>query len=86
MVYSAIDRNLQSSVCPTLVMANFNMGLLTIQGNALPWSQFVLAWVQRISIFGPSDRRLNVLFSQSLHRKDLGGWVVHSECTHKNFK
>ncbi len=28
------------------------------QGNALLWSQFVLAWVQRMSIFGSSDHRL----------------------------
>ncbi len=34
------------------------MGLLTPQGNALFWSQFVLAWVQQIPIFGSSDRRL----------------------------
>ncbi len=34
------------------------MDLLTPLGNALLWSQFVLAWVQRIPIFGSSDRRL----------------------------
>ncbi len=39
-------------------MANFNMGLLSPQGNALLWSQFVMAWVQRISIFRSSDCRL----------------------------
>ena len=36
-------------------LANFSLGLLTPQGNALLWSQFVLAWVQRISNFGSSE-------------------------------
>ena len=31
---------------------------LTLQGNALLGSQFVLAWVQRISNFGSLDRRV----------------------------
>ncbi len=31
------------SVRPTLVIANFNLGLLIPTGNALLWSQFVLA-------------------------------------------
>ncbi len=38
--------------------AMLNMCLPTLQGNALLRSQFVLAWVQRIPIFGSSDRRL----------------------------
>ena len=37
-----------------LVMANFNMGLLIPLRKALLWSQFVLAWVLRISNFGSS--------------------------------
>ncbi len=37
-----------------------NMCLLTLQGNALLWSHFVLGWVQRNSNFGSSDRRLMI--------------------------
>ncbi len=37
---------------------HFYMCLLTLQGNALLWSQFVLGWVQRNLNFGSSDRRL----------------------------
>ena len=56
-------------VRPTLVAATFNLGLLTPQRNALLWSQFVLAWVQRISNFGPSDRRLQLemKFQRAMH-------------------
>ncbi len=39
-------------------MATFNMCLLTPQGNALLWSQFVLGLVQQNSNFGSSDHRL----------------------------
>ncbi len=41
--------------------ASRNMCLLTLQGNALMWSQFVLGWVQRNSNFGSSDRTLYLL-------------------------
>ncbi len=34
------------------------MCLLTLQGNALLWFQFVLGWVQQNSNFGSSDHRL----------------------------
>ena len=45
-------------VRPTFILANFNMCLLTPQGNALLWSHLVLGWVQRNSNFRSSDRRL----------------------------
>ncbi len=38
-----------------LKTTTINMCLLTRQGNALLWSQFVLGWVQRNSNFGSSD-------------------------------
>ena len=38
---------------PTLVMANFNLGLLTPHRNALLWSQFVVAWCNQCEILGP---------------------------------
>ena len=37
-------------------METFDMCLLTLQGKALLGSQFVLAWGQRISIFGSLDQ------------------------------
>ncbi len=43
---------------PCIKRKAFDMCLLTPQGNALLGSQFVLAWVLRISNFGPSGHRL----------------------------
>ncbi len=47
---------------PTFILATFDMCLLTLQGNALLWSQFGLGWVQRNSNFGSSEHRLWRLF------------------------
>ncbi len=59
------------------------MAPLVHQGNALLWSQFVLAWVQRISIFGSSDYRLwsttNSIF-WLLKSQALPSW--HKICFH----
>ncbi len=41
---------------------HFYMCRLTLQGNALLWSQFVLGWMQQNSNFGSSDRRLILPF------------------------
>ena len=44
--------------CPRGAISKVNMCLLRLQGNAFLGSHFVLAWVQRISFFGPLDHRL----------------------------
>ena len=49
-----------------------NAFLLSVLGNALLWSQFVLGWVQRNSNFGSSDRRLYVLKGSRLLRLGMG--------------
>ncbi len=55
---SFFEKHQFSPVRPNFRLATFNMCLLTLQENALLRSQFVLAWVQRISNFGSLDRRL----------------------------
>ncbi len=63
--------SLRSEICRTLRIRvgctharttqdhhNAFLCLLTLQGNALLWSQVVLGWVQRNSNFGSSDHRL----------------------------
>ncbi len=42
-----------SPLRPNFRLATYNMCLLTLQGNAFLGSHFVLAWLQRISFFGP---------------------------------
>ncbi len=53
-----IEKSQFSPLRPNFRLATFNMCLLTLQGNAFLGSYFVLAWVQRITFFGPLDRRL----------------------------
>ncbi len=43
-------------------------------------------WPSKIISFHLGVVQLNIQSSQSLHCKDLGGWVRRSQCARKDFK